>query len=245
MLPVNDKSKWTCILKRSTHLSLFHNVVWVTAGEASTLQQVHDIGFPGTLQWRHNGLDGISNHQPHHCLLSSLFGRRSKKTSKLRVTGLGARNSPGTSEFPAQMASNAENISIWWRHHDNEVCSAHITVFNPTTQLLNARQIIFIITSTWSSMINQFKRLVLKWQCTGLPHWNPETACRVFPDKHNSVSYIDGLAQDCRNSSALAMELLQSCSVINIKPIPPKQTKTLQLTDRCECIKWQKVKVFI
>ena len=22
-----------------------------------------------------------------------------------------------TGEFPAQMASNAENISIWWRHH--------------------------------------------------------------------------------------------------------------------------------
>ena len=47
------------------------------------------------LQWRHNGLDGVSNHQPHHCLLSRLFGRRSKKTSKLRVTGLCAGNSPG------------------------------------------------------------------------------------------------------------------------------------------------------
>ena len=34
--------------------------------------------------------------------------RRSKKTSKLRVTGLCAGNSPGTGEFPAQMASNAE-----------------------------------------------------------------------------------------------------------------------------------------
>ena len=22
-----------------------------------------------------------------------------------------------TGEFPAQMASNAENVSIWWRHH--------------------------------------------------------------------------------------------------------------------------------
>ena len=27
-------------------------------------------------------------------------------------------NSPGTGQFPAQMASNAENVSIWWRHHD-------------------------------------------------------------------------------------------------------------------------------
>ena len=61
-----------------------------------------------TLQWRHNGIDGVSNHQPHHCLLSRLFGRRSKKTSKLRVTGLCAGNSLRTGEFPAQMASNAE-----------------------------------------------------------------------------------------------------------------------------------------
>ena len=27
----------------------------------------------------------------------------------------GIHQSPG--EFPAQMASNAENVSIWWRHH--------------------------------------------------------------------------------------------------------------------------------
>ena len=71
-----------------------------------------------TLRWRHNEHDIVSNHQPHHCLLSHLFRRRSKKTSKLRVTGLCVRNSPGTGEFPAQMASNAENVSIWWRHHD-------------------------------------------------------------------------------------------------------------------------------
>ena len=69
------------------------------------------------LQWRHNGRDGVSNHQPHHRLLNRIFRRRSKKTSKLRVAGLCAGNSPVTGEFPAQMASNAENVSIWWRHH--------------------------------------------------------------------------------------------------------------------------------
>ena len=69
------------------------------------------------LRWRHNGRDGVSNHQPHDCLLNRLFGRISNKTSKLLVTGLCVGNSPGTGEFPAQMASNAENVSIWWRHH--------------------------------------------------------------------------------------------------------------------------------
>ena len=70
-----------------------------------------------SLLWRHNGRDGVSNQEPHHCLLNRLFGSRSKKISKLRVTGLCAGNSPVTGEFPAQMASNAENASIWWRHH--------------------------------------------------------------------------------------------------------------------------------
>ena len=70
-------------------------------------------------QWRHNS---VSNHQPLDCLLNRLFRRRSKKTSKLRVTGLCAGNSPGTGEFPAQMASYAENVSIWWRYHAHELC---------------------------------------------------------------------------------------------------------------------------
>ena len=61
-----------------------------------------------TLQWRHNGRDSVSNHQPGECLLSCLIRRRSKKTSKVRDTGLCAGNSPGTGEFPAQMASDAE-----------------------------------------------------------------------------------------------------------------------------------------
>ena len=74
-----------------------------------------DVGL--TLRWRHNGRNGVSNHQPHDCLLNRLFRRRSKKTSKFRVTGLCAGNSPGTGEFPAQLASNAENVSIGWRHH--------------------------------------------------------------------------------------------------------------------------------
>ena len=41
-----------------------------------------------TLQWHHNGRDGVSKHQLHDCLLSRLFRRRSKKITKLRVTGL-------------------------------------------------------------------------------------------------------------------------------------------------------------
>ena len=48
-----------------------------------------------TLHWRHSDYDGVSNHQHHVCLLNRLFRRRSKKISKLRVTGLCVGNSPG------------------------------------------------------------------------------------------------------------------------------------------------------
>ena len=73
--------------------------------------------FIMSLQWRHNRGDSVSNHQPHDCLLNRLFRHRWKKTPKFRVTGLCEGNKPVTGEFPTQRASNAENISIWWRHH--------------------------------------------------------------------------------------------------------------------------------
>ena len=70
-----------------------------------------------SLQWRLNGCNNVSNHQPYDCFLNRLFRHRLKKASKLRVTGRCAGNSPEAGEFPAQMASNVENVSIWWRHH--------------------------------------------------------------------------------------------------------------------------------
>ena len=50
--------------------------------------------------------------------LNRVFRRGSKKTSKLRVTGLSEGNPPVTGGIPSQRASNAENVSIWWRHHE-------------------------------------------------------------------------------------------------------------------------------
>ena len=71
-----------------------------TLHQLSTSEQVIQwIAAPAlSLQWRHNGLDSVSNH---HCLLNRLFGCRLKKASKLRVTGLCVGNSPGTGEYPA------------------------------------------------------------------------------------------------------------------------------------------------
>ena len=76
-------------------------------------------GCHNTLHWRHNDHDGVSNHQLHGCLLNVLFGSQIKENTKApRHWPLcGEFTSPG--EFPAQRATNAENISIWWRHQKN------------------------------------------------------------------------------------------------------------------------------
>ena len=97
-----------------TLLSRCKPITWTKASKSRVVP---------SLQWRHNEGGCVSNHRRLVCLFNSLFRRRSKRTSNLRVTGLCAGNSPVSGEFPAQRASNAENVFIWWRHH---VYSAHL-----------------------------------------------------------------------------------------------------------------------
>ena len=80
---------------------------WVNNREAGDLRRYR----------AHYDVTVMSNHQPHDCLLNRLFRRRSKKTSKVRLTGLCEGNSPVNGEFPTQRASNTQNVSIWWRHY--------------------------------------------------------------------------------------------------------------------------------
>ena len=76
-----------------------------------------------SFRWRHDGRDSVSNHQPHDCLLNCLFRRWSKKTSKLRVTGLCAGNSLGTGEF-----DDVIMVYAWWCH-DMVTLSASLVLY--------------------------------------------------------------------------------------------------------------------
>ena len=73
-----------------------------------------------SLLWRQNERHGVSNYRRLDYLFNGLCRWGSKKTSKRRGTGLCEGNSPVTGEFPSQRASNAENVSIWWRHHESK-----------------------------------------------------------------------------------------------------------------------------
>ena len=65
-----------------------------------SLQSLHCLSLI-SLQWRHNECAGVSNHWRFDCLLNCLFRRRSKKTSKLGVTGICEDKPPVTDEFLA------------------------------------------------------------------------------------------------------------------------------------------------
>ena len=106
-------------------LCLGINVLIQYSEQVHLKKSYHNSSAFAVSQWRHNGHDGVSNHQSHHCVRNRLFKRRLKKTSKLHATGLCVGNSPVTGEFPIQMASNEENVSIWWRHHDKGCLFKH------------------------------------------------------------------------------------------------------------------------
>ena len=155
------------ILQKQTRLLIFRTSIWLefppcifylrhpfthTPGHQdihwmpiASKQHTHIIT---TLQWRHNERDGVSNHRRLDCLLSPLFRRISKKTPKLSVTGLCEGNPPVIGVFPSQRANNAENVSIWWHHHDKcyaavgqcgQSCHKSISICDGLYRWLSAR----------------------------------------------------------------------------------------------------------
>ena len=99
----NDTSTWLVIFK-SFDIGFVHG-------------DIHD-----PLQWRHNGLYGVSNHQPHHCLLSRLFGRRSASLAFVRHrsswTYRIARKKKCICKryFSSTMIWTPVTSVSWWRH---------------------------------------------------------------------------------------------------------------------------------
>ena len=109
-------------------------------------------------------------------------GTDKKKTSKLRVTGLCAVNSPVSGEFPAQMASNAENVSIWWRHHvwETKCCVESINI---TLVLLYCRLSIVISINHQPTLLPNTKRSCKR--CMNLT-----LNVRGYPGLTRSISWL-------------------------------------------------------
>ena len=108
--PSRHQRESSCFIIISYHLNIsllqYMNAVLVYSRHWSTadtpiyhavtdVQLIHNA----TYMRHYNEHDGVSNHQPHHCLLKHLFRCRSKKTSKLPVTGLCEGNPPVSGRF--------------------------------------------------------------------------------------------------------------------------------------------------
>ena len=72
-----------------------------------------------------------------------------KNTWNLHVTGLCEGNPLVTGRFTSQKASNAENVFIWWRHHEQASVYVPATLSSPFV-LFNSQ---FWITSYWNYCI--------------------------------------------------------------------------------------------
>ena len=95
------------------------------------------------LQWRHNERDGVSNRRRLDCLLNRLFRRRSKKTSKLRVTGLCVRgihrwpvDSPHKGPVTREMLPFDDVIMVF---HDDNALLYGMTFLLMSWQLLTTK----------------------------------------------------------------------------------------------------------
>ena len=112
-----------------------------------------------SLRWRHNDHNGISNHQPHHCLFNCLFGRTSKKTSKLRVTGLCAGNLPGPVNSPYKWPVTRKMFPF------DDVITLPADVLVPNSARPLAGTVLFIkqdVFYEFASPINYIRRTLIK-----------------------------------------------------------------------------------
>ena len=117
---------WHCAVILYTHVNLLNKRFWILKS-----------WIPIACWWVTHDSDVIMSSMALKSSASRLFAQQFvqaqvKETPKLRVTGLCEGNSLVTGEFPAQRASNAENVSIWWRHHDTT--QKHVFIFPKTIQ---------------------------------------------------------------------------------------------------------------
>ena len=91
------------------------------------------------------------------------FRRRSKKTSKLRVTGLcsGIHRWPVNS--PAQRVSNAEKVYIWWRNHSKRNPLVDSIHEGPVLRSFDALFLLF-----WTCCWKKIAELLVSWDAKGL-----------------------------------------------------------------------------
>ena len=124
---------------------------------------------------------------------STVYSGADQENIKARVTGLCVGNSPGTGEFPAQMATNAETVSIWWRHHVSPHitwlrCKQH-TIFCNYCGITLCRKIINILSP--GQRVPNFANGILKCIFLRKAFWNMlQPSLKYVPGRHVENKYV-------------------------------------------------------
>ena len=138
-----------------------------------------------------------------------------KKTSKLRATGLCAGNSPVTGEFPAQMASNAENISVWWRHHGSIQHSVSNSVITLCSFQGCGENVVVVVKLCWKKYIEIHRLWIHSQQNSNILYYiitmimNFDIICTILQCYCNNLCPID-------NTSAHTQSDRQSSGQVNV-----------------------------
>ena len=147
---------------------------------------IRDIdGHKSTLQWRHTERHGVSKYRRLEHLLNRL---QIKEKTKLRVNGLYEGNPPVTGGFPSQKASDAENVSIWWRHHGDMFYSNLELVLQANHGIIEKYFMGHIFNSPWRScfkMADAIPRFFAHFK--GREYRNPGTSRSQFTRQTNYV----------------------------------------------------------
>ena len=160
------------------------------------------VGPPLSLHWRHNKRNGASNHRCLDNLLNRLFTRISKKTSKLCTIGLCEGTPPVTGGFPSQRASNSENVSIWWRHHDSSPTCWSILYHlngacNCTQQIKNINKMIIkrvaikVPTLKFDGNFTSIFATLMADTCKGFQYYSLWFSVRVVINGRSATQYVE------------------------------------------------------
>ena len=111
----------------------------------------------------------------------------------------------GTGKFPAQMASNAENVSIWWRHHE---------LMPSQNGRLSADGF-----SKWI-FLNEIIRISFQISLNGFlkgSNWRPTIIVSgngVSPDRHQAITWANG---DLMSTGALGKMKHLKCNLFTLQ----------------------------
>ena len=143
-----------------THWTLISNLSQTSLLHSMKLnvQNDHPHSF-WLFQWRHNERDGVPSHRRLHCLLNCWFRRRSKKTSKLRVTGLRVR---GIHRWPVNSPHKRPVTRKMFPFDDCDLLHCNLHHTTKLKEDTRNPQWIIVVSSSSLWLISDFYRITTK-----------------------------------------------------------------------------------